>query len=230
MKRCSDHSSALFTSALIEWGTPPDLYCALNKEFRFNLDPCAPGSLWDGREISWIGKRVFCNPPYGRGIDKWLIKGPEADVAVFLLPARTDTVWFHDFALKAHEIRFIKGRLHFSKNHIKPQDYSKRFSEGGAPFPSMLVIFNLSKTQNHATRSFKGSSRSVTGILWHGRLWIRSSGRSRSDGCRMNTARRRLSLSNMRRTSASRSWNASTREIKRLCYRCSAEAGKARSS
>jgi hypothetical protein len=138
MKRCSSQASALFTSALIEWGTPPDLYRALDAEFRFDFDPCSPDSLWDGREISWFGKRVFCNPPYGRGIGRWLVKGPEADVAVFLLPARTDTVWFHDFALKAREIRFIKGRLEFSKNHIAP----KTEWLTGAPFPSMLVVFS----------------------------------------------------------------------------------------
>ncbi len=137
MRSVCDHKSAIFTSAHVEWGTPPDLYAALNKEFDFTFDPCTHHTLWDGRFVSWEGERVFCNPPYGRGIDKWLSKGPEALLAVFLLPARTDTAWFHDHALKAAEIRFFRGRLHYQENHVAP----KTEWHQGAPFPSMLVIF-----------------------------------------------------------------------------------------
>ena len=133
---------ALFSSAHVEWGTPPDLRDALEREFRFTLDPCTPGQAWDGLALSWVGHRVYCNPPYGRGIGDWLAKGVEADLAVFLLPARTDTKWFHDYALKADEIRFFRGRLKFNENHVEPCDYSKRFKDmGGAPFPSMLVVY-----------------------------------------------------------------------------------------
>lgn len=130
-------------SAHVEWGTPPDLKESLDKEFGFTLDPCPPGQIWDGREISWVGHRVFCNPPYGSGIKTWLAKGMEADVAVFLLPVRTDTGWFHDQALKAHEIRFLRGRLRFAENHITPRD-------GGdaAPFASMLVIYRRQESPN----------------------------------------------------------------------------------
>lgn len=132
----------MFSAAHVEWGTPPDLKESLQKEFSFTLDPCAVGQVWDGRELSWRGQRVFCNPPYGRDLGTWLAKGPEAELAVFLLPARTDTRWFHDHALQAHEIRFFRGRLKFNEKHVSPCDYSKRFKEmGGAPFPSMLVIF-----------------------------------------------------------------------------------------
>src|SRR5258708_796611 len=132
-------NSAIFTSAYVEWGTPPDLLRGLEKEFGvFTLDPCEPSGVWDGREISWEGHRVFCNPPYGRGIDKWLAKGLEAELAVFLLPARTDTIWFHEFALNADEIRFFRGRLKFCENHrVCPKE---KWLEG-APFPSMLVIY-----------------------------------------------------------------------------------------
>jgi hypothetical protein len=137
MNATKDHRSAIFTAAHVEWGTPPDLYRALNSEFAFTLDPCKPGGVWDGTYIAWDGERVFCNPPYGRGIGKWLAKGREADVAVFLVPARTDTAWFHDYALQADEIRFFRGRLHFSENHIAP----KTEWHSGAPFPSMLVIY-----------------------------------------------------------------------------------------
>jgi len=128
--------SAVFSAAHVEWGTPPDLKVDLEKEFRFTLDPCTVGQVWDGRQISWVGHRVFCNPPYGRGLKTWLAKGPEAEIAVFLLPARTDTGWFHDYALRADEIRFFRGRLKFDENHITPRD-----EKNAAPFPSMLVIF-----------------------------------------------------------------------------------------
>jgi site-specific DNA-methyltransferase (adenine-specific) len=131
----------IFTSAHVEWGTPPDLYESLNKEFHFDFDPCPDRGVWDGREVSWEGKRVFCNPPYGRGIDKWLVKGHEADLAVFLLPARTDTIWFHDYALNADEIRFFRGRLKFTEQHVAPRD---SFMGNAAPFPSMLVIYRKS--------------------------------------------------------------------------------------
>jgi hypothetical protein len=120
--KLKDQNHCCFKSAHVEWGTPPDLRASLDAEFHFTLDPCQPDSVWDGREISWQGQRVFCNPPYGRGIDKWLAKGPEADIAVFLLPARTDTKWFHNYALEAAEIRFFEGRLSFMEKRIRMRE------------------------------------------------------------------------------------------------------------
>lgn len=120
---------ALFSFQTVEWATPESVYQTLDKEFEFDFDPCPMGALFDGLAISWKGKRVYCNPPYGRRLKLWLEKGREADLAVYLLPARTDTRWFHDYALKADEIRFIKGRLRFGG------------SKQNAPFPSCLVIF-----------------------------------------------------------------------------------------
>jgi DNA N-6-adenine-methyltransferase Dam len=128
----------LFSSAHVEWGTPPDLRAALERGFHFDLDPCAAQGVWDGLYLSWAGRRVFCNPPYGRGLDKWLAKGREATLAVFLLPARTDTKWFHDYALKADEIRFFRGRLRFVEGHVAPRE---GWLGNAAPFPSMLVIY-----------------------------------------------------------------------------------------
>lgn len=122
-----------FSSATDRWATPPDVYDALHREFRFDFDPCPLDGDKDGLAslfTEWKGKRVYCNPPYGPGIGKWLERGLEADLAVYLIPARTDTRWFHDIVLpNAKEIRFIKGRLKFGD------------AVNSAPFPSMVVIF-----------------------------------------------------------------------------------------
>lgn len=133
-------NAALFSSASQHWNTPKDLYESLDAEFRFDYDPCPPGHgeiplFGEGSLYKpWTGKRVFCNPPYGPKITDFVAKGHEPDIAVFLLPARTDTKWFHDICLpRAHEIRFLKGRLKFGNQ------------EGSAPFPSMLVIFRKGK-------------------------------------------------------------------------------------
>jgi len=123
----------MFKSQTVEWATPKALYEKLDSEFRFNFDPCPIGGDQDGLAplfTSWSGKRVFCNPPYGPQIAKWLQRGEEAELAVFLLPARTDTRWFHEEVLpKAKEIRFVKGRLCFNDGLAR------------SPFPSMLVVY-----------------------------------------------------------------------------------------
>jgi hypothetical protein len=121
----------LFKSETGSWETPDKLYAALHSEFSFTLDPCPFGAS-DGLSRSWRTERVYCNPPYGRGVSNWLAKAGEADVAVFLLPSRTDTKWWHEYAMRADEIRFIKGRLHFHQPNGKT---------GPAPFPSVIVIF-----------------------------------------------------------------------------------------
>lgn len=130
-------NSGIFSSASQHWNTPKDLYDSLDAEFHFDYDPCPPGHseiplFGEGSlGISWAGKRVFCNPPYGPKVRGFVAKGREADVAVFLLPARTDTKWFHEICLpQAQEIRFLKGRLYFGNG------------AGRSPFPSMLVIFS----------------------------------------------------------------------------------------
>ena len=122
-----------FSSASDRWATPPDVYAALHNEFNFNFDPCPLDGTENGLAplfVTWAGKRVFCNPPYGPGISEWLKRGLEASVAVFLVPARTDTRWFHEIVLPmATEIRFIRGRLRFGD------------AANSAPFPSMVVVF-----------------------------------------------------------------------------------------
>lgn len=122
----------LFSSQSDDYGTPASVYAALHSEFAFNFDPC-PLHATDGLEIEWPGN-VFVNPPYSK-LAAFMDKGwreLQAGVAhciVFLVPARTDTRWFHDYCLKAAEIRFIRGRLKFNG------------AKNSAPFPSMIVIF-----------------------------------------------------------------------------------------
>lgn len=131
----------VFSSASTEWPTPQAFYDQLNGEFHFDLDPCPLNGTQDGLArlfTEWHGHRVFCNPPYDRvSMYHWLSRGKEADLAVFLIPARTDTRWFHEFVLPyASEIRFIRGRLKFGG------------AKTGAPFPSMIVIFKSQDRQD----------------------------------------------------------------------------------
>ena len=133
--------SVHFSSQTVEWPTPKKVYEELDREFAFNFDPCPIGGENDGLATlltSWRDKRVFCNPPYGPGIADWLKRAEDAELAVYLIPARTDTRWFHDIVLpQAKEIRFIKGRLKFGD------------AKNSAPFPSMLVIFERGKEGTH---------------------------------------------------------------------------------
>jgi DNA N-6-adenine-methyltransferase Dam len=119
----------MFSRQSVHWATPEAVYSDLDKEFRFTLDPCPLNKATLDCLRSWEGERVFCNPPYGPLIRLYLQKVHEAVCAVFLLPARTDTKWFHDYCLTATEIRFIKGRLKFGE------------SKNSALFPSMVVVF-----------------------------------------------------------------------------------------
>lgn len=93
----------------------------------------------DGLRQSWgVGGAVFCNPPYGREIGKWVQKAYEEAKKgvkiVLLIPARTDTKWFHNYIYGKAEIRFLRGRLKFTDEEGN--------AENNAPFPSMLVIYN----------------------------------------------------------------------------------------
>lgn len=137
-------NSGLFSSKTNEWATPLALFQELDKEFGFTLDPCAtPQNAKckkfytledDGLTRDWGGQKVFCNPPYGREIGRWVEKcyreAKRGALVVALIPARTDTRYFHEFIWKkAKEIRFLRGRLHFNE------------SKQAAPFPSMIVIW-----------------------------------------------------------------------------------------
>lgn len=118
----------MFSSKTDLWETPQNLFDELNQEFNFTLDVCAtPENAkcenyytkeQDGLSMPWIGT-VWCNPPYGRQIGSWVRRALLASTAgatvVMLLPARTDTRWFHDYIYKREnvEVRFIRGRLKF---------------------------------------------------------------------------------------------------------------------
>lgn len=135
----------MFSSVTEEWATPQDFFNQLNREFHFNLDPCAlPTNAKyeryftpekDGLRQNWQGHHVFCNPPYGRKIGLWVEKCYRESckpntIVVMLIPARTDTKYFHKWIYKvAREIRFVQGRLRFGD------------SKNAAPFPSMVVVF-----------------------------------------------------------------------------------------
>lgn len=124
----------LFSSVSPSYSTPKWLYESLNAEFHFNYDPCPiSDNAVDGLLTEW-GSRTFCNPPYGRNIDKWIMKGYQESrendkLVVFLIASRTDTRWWHEYVMKADEIRFLKGRLRFNG------------SKSNAPFPSAIVVF-----------------------------------------------------------------------------------------
>ncbi len=122
-----------FMSTHDNWSTPVDVYVALDAEFHFQYDPCPLGGYGavDGLRIDWA-QRNFVNPPYSK-IKDWVKKAYEeallGKTVVMLIPSRTDTRWWHEYVMKAKEIRFIKGRLKFGE------------AKNSAPFPSAIVVF-----------------------------------------------------------------------------------------
>lgn len=131
----------MFMSATDDWATPQDFFDRLDREFHFDLDVCATAGnakcprfftpQEDGLSQDWNGV-CWMNPPYGRGIGAWVEKAYQTSMrggtVVCLLPARTDTAWWHDWCMRG-EIRFVRGRLKFGGG------------KGNAPFPSAVVIF-----------------------------------------------------------------------------------------
>jgi phage N-6-adenine-methyltransferase len=134
-----------FSSKRDTWATPQAFFNTIDKEFEFTLDVCAqPDSAKclkyyteqdDAFVQPWVGT-IWMNPPYGRAIGKWmaraLLASTEGATVVCLVPARTDTAWWWDYARQG-EIRFIRGRLKFGD------------AKSSAPFPSALVIFRPTK-------------------------------------------------------------------------------------
>ena len=133
------NTDVMFSSKTDMWSTPQDFFDILNAEFGFTCDVCATKENakcehyftqeQDGLKQEWTGV-CWCNPPYGRLIGKWVQKAAESKcTVVMLLPARTDTRWFHDWIYERAEVRFLRGRLKFGG------------CQNAAPFPSMVVIF-----------------------------------------------------------------------------------------
>lgn len=144
-----------------DWGTPRRLFNEWNKRVGpFTLDPCATDynalcsnyftANNDGLSKSWAGHTIFINPPYGRGLEKWVKKAwlesqkPNTFI-VALLPARTDVKWFHRYVLGKSEIYLLKGRLKFVG------------AEHGAPFPSMIVVWGSTNNKALSKCKVKGS-------------------------------------------------------------------------
>ncbi|MNW44647.1 DNA N-6-adenine-methyltransferase (Dam) [compost metagenome] len=134
-------NKGLFTSTTDLWETPQNFFDALHLEFNFKTDVCAlPENAKceiffspdeDGLTRKWDGV-CWMNPPYGRKIGEWVKKAYESSLdgatVVCLLPARTDTSWWHDYCMKG-EVRLVRGRLKFGG------------SKWNAPFPNAVVIF-----------------------------------------------------------------------------------------
>lgn len=133
------------SSSTDQWGTPQELFDELNAKYKFTLDVCA--SDWNhkceryfdeainGLEQDWSNEVCWMNPPYGREISKWMAKAFESSrggaTVVCLVPARTDTRWWHDYAMRG-QIEFLRGRLKFE---------SPTGTKDAAPFPSAIVLY-----------------------------------------------------------------------------------------
>ena len=153
--------NAHFSSRKTDWATPWELFSVLNISYgSFTLDVCATGEntkcaryfspeengfaqTWDG--VCWM------NPPYGRAIGSWLVKAVveiqkgHADRVVCLLPARTDTAWWHNIVMPYGIVHFLRGRVRF--------DGAKH----SAPFPSVIVVFDKQSTQDFFLRASRSN-------------------------------------------------------------------------
>jgi phage N-6-adenine-methyltransferase len=164
-----------FSSRSDEWPTPEWFFNALNERFHFTLDPCATQEnakckryftrLENGLAQDWRGHTVFMNPPYGREIGLWMKKAfdssNEGVTVVCLVPARTDTKWWHAYAVKG-DVTFLQGRLKFGN------------ASASAPFPSAVVVFRPPQRKRTKGRGV-ASSHEVTsemGYLRQGLLTL----------------------------------------------------------
>ncbi len=152
------NNEVLFSTGNEEWTTPLWLFERLNAEFNFTLDAAATDEnalvkryftkKQDALVHPWEGA-VFCNPPYSRYVGRWVHYGYEmayngiADLVVMLLASRTETEWFHTCGMRGAEIRFIRGRLHYGQ------------SKNGAPFPSVILVFDRHKHHSVAVSTLE---------------------------------------------------------------------------
>jgi len=134
-----------FSARRLTWRTPAELFDDLNDEFQFTLDAAASvenalcsqfyTEIENALQQDWSWAiRVWVNPPYGRGVIDWVrkayLESRKGALVCMLLPSRTGTQWFYEFAPMARDVRFLRGRL--------------KFDDGGnsAPFDSLLLIFD----------------------------------------------------------------------------------------
>ncbi len=141
----------------MDWTTPLPLFRALDAEFHFTLDAAASPdnalcaqyytAAEDALQQPWPGI-VWCNPPYGRQVGRWVAKGWQeaytgvARQVVVLIAARTDTVWWQEYVMRGAEIRFVRGRVRFGG------------APNAAPFPSAVVVFDPAVTAPVRMRSW----------------------------------------------------------------------------
>lgn len=124
--------AAAMTSKQDDWETPQELFDRLDSAYHFTLDPCSTHenakcskhytAAEDGLAQSWAGEVVFCNPPYGRQVGKWAKKCFDESAhatIVLLIPARTDTAYFHDYIYGKARIEFLRGRLKFERGGLR---------------------------------------------------------------------------------------------------------------
>jgi phage N-6-adenine-methyltransferase len=158
------------------WSTPQEFFDALDSEFSFDLDVCA--QFWnakclryfspeqDGLRKQWAGT-CWMNPPYGREIEEWIQKAYEESLrgctVVCLIPARTETAWFHDYCLKG-EVRFVRKRIWFT-------DINGR--TGRPRFGSAIVIFRPPK---EGGCSLMPPKIVIPGVVSHNRAFLRRKG------------------------------------------------------
>lgn len=135
-------NNAMFSSNRDDWETPLELFNQLDAIYHFDLDVCAlPHNAKcdkyytpddDGLSKPWEGT-CWMNPPYGRQIGRWMEKAYKSSLVgatvVCLVPSRTDTAWWHDYAMRASKITYIRGRIKFVG------------AKHGAPFPCAIVVF-----------------------------------------------------------------------------------------
>lgn len=138
----ADFDENRFGSKSVEWETPDSVFGPLDDEFHFTLDVAASASNAkcrrffdvgiDGLQQDWDGV-CWMNPPYGRDVPRWLQKAIRESqrgvTTVCLIPARTNTAWFHDLCFKQGEVRFVKGRPRFGD------------ADHGLPFPLAVVVY-----------------------------------------------------------------------------------------
>lgn len=140
-----------YSSVTNEWTTPDEFFAPLDAEFRFDLDPCATSENAkcarfftqeiDGLTQPWNATAVFMNPPYGRDLGAWVrkahreVQAGRAGVVVCLIPARTDTGYWHDCVMRAAEVRLVRRRITFGGSIRHGRDRA-----AAAPFPSAVVV------------------------------------------------------------------------------------------